>query len=179
MEGEGSSDKLPVADTTLALVESAGMQDKAGSSQPQQLPSSQPQQHFHSLPTPPTPELTAGVLQQQTLQNRDLQAQSVGAGPLAGGPAVYGAAQPETSKLQQPLYQWQASGSNFCVMGHPQFAPAPASAFPARRPPPLYYQATSEKTGHVASAVAAAAQSGPLRSPMSEFVVMKECIDGE
>lgn len=178
--GDASADKLQViADTALAVADSAAMHEaKAANSQGLNA-SSQPQQ-FHSLPTPPTPELTVATLQQQQqMQNGDLQPvpanSSQSCQQTANAPA-YGA---EPSKQQQ-LYQWQAAGSNFCVMGHPQFAtPAPAAAaFPTRRPPPLYYQAT-EKTS-VASAVAAAAQSsGPLRSPMSEFVVMKECIDGE
>ena len=137
------------------------------------------QQHFHSLPTPPTPELTATAALQHQMQNGgnggEIQpvSQDSGASSSGGQVAVYGAG--DASKQQ--LYQWQA-GSNFCaVMGHPQFTPA-ATALPAtRRPPPLYYQAT-EKTS-AGSTAAITAQPGPLRSPMSEFVVMKECMDGE
>ena len=149
-----------------------------------QLPSScsssqqQPPQHFQSLPTPPTPELTVAALQSQSgghggaVGAAELHAVPVNqatCAPASGPVATYGAALADPCKQ---LYQWQA-GSNFCtVMGHPQFAPAAATAFPSRRPPPLYYQA-AEKTSAVS------AQTGPLRSPMSEFVVMKECMDGE
>jgi hypothetical protein len=165
VEGDGcSADKLHVvADTALAIADAAAMHDVKAAVQ--HGPSSQTHQ-FHSLPTPPTPEL----LQQQMTGGELVPASSSHSCHPAADTPPYG-----TEPSKQQLYQWQAAGSNFCVMGPSQFAaPTQAAAFPARRPPPLYYQATSEKT----SAVTAAAQSGPLRSPMSEFVVMKECIDG-
>ena len=170
VEGDGcSADKLHVvADTALALADAAAMHDVKAAVL--QGPSPQTQQ-FHSLPTPPTPELSVASLQQQMTGGELVSGSSSHSCQPAADTPAYGA---EPSKQQ--LYQWQATNSNFCVMGPSQFAaPTQAAAFPARRPPPLYYQATSEKT----SAVASQAQSGPLRSPMSEFVVMKECIDGE
>ena len=152
IEGEGG----PVAEQQQQqqlAVEAA--HDPAGKA----LPSSS-QQQFHSLPTPPTPELAVATFQQ--LQN--------GAAEL---PVSSGACSPASYESSKQLYQWQSAGPNLCaVMGHPQFAPCGSS----RRPPPLYYQTTG---GGEKNTVAAAAATGPLRSPMSEFVVMKECIDGE
>ena len=172
VEGDSSSDKLHiVSDTALALADAAAMHEAKVSSQQQQQGLSQTHQ-FHSLPTPPTPELTVAALQlPPQMQGGELvPATTSESCQPATDSTAYGV---DPSKQ---LYQWQAAGSNFCVMGPPQFsAPAQAAAFPARRPPPLYYQATAEKT----NVVTAAAHSGPLRSPMSEFVVMKECIDGE
>ena len=186
VEGE-SPDKLQSgaveAMSQLALPDGALHEDysKVASSQSQlSSASQQPPQHFQSLPTPPTPELTVAALQNGghggAAGAAELQAVSVNqatCAPASGPAATYGAALADQCK---PLYQWQ--GSNLCAvmgMGHPQFAPAAATAFPTRRPPPLYYQA-AEKTS---MANAASAQTGPLRSPMSEFVVMKECMDGE
>ena len=179
--------QLAITDGSVMLPEAAAKIPRSQQQQQhqQQLApgagSAQQQQHFQSLPTPPTPELTASaaIQTQQQLQNGghggvaagELQAVSVNGvhqaacAPSNGAVATYGAA---LANDKQQLYQWQA-GSNFCaVMGHPQFAPAATGgAGFSRRPPPLYYQ--PEKT----------IAQGPLRSPMSEFVIMKECMDGE
>lgn len=191
MEGE-SPDKLQngAADSVtgpLAVTDSAIIHPEAAkmpaASQSHQLPPVS-SHTFQSLPTPPTPELTAAALQTQQMQHNgghtgggttgELQAvtslDQATCAPVNGQVTAYGAALADPCKQ---LYQWQA-GSNFCAVMGPQFAPTATAGFTSRRPPPLYYQ--PEKTCAVS---AAAAQQGPLRSPMSEFVVMKECMDGE
>lgn len=114
-----------------------------------------PPQHFQSLPTPPTPELGA------PLQPQPQPVENPACSPVpATSPA--GAAYPSIDPCKQ-LYQWQTAGSNFCVMGPPPFN---QPGFP-RRPPPLYYQA--EKN---------CGRDGPPRH-LSDFVMMKESLDGE
>ena len=131
VEGE-SPDKLqqhlpPGDGSPLAITQGPILPDGSkGPPQPQQ-------QHFQSLPTPPTPELGA------PLQTQPPPVDNPTCSPVpATSPG--GAAYPAIDPCKQ-LYQWQAAGSNFCVMGHPQFNPP---SFPCR-PPPLYYQA--EKNG--------------------------------
>lgn len=168
---EAATGPLPVTDGASMHPEAA----KMAASQSQHLPPVGSSQSFQSLPTPPTPEL---ALQPQPMQqngvhtsNGELQAvEQATCPPVNGQVTTYGAALADPSKQ---LYQWQA-GSNFCAVMGPQFAPAAAAGFTSRRPPPLYYQPEKNIAGNVA-----AAQPGPLRSPMSEFVVMKECMDGE
>lgn len=165
---EAPTGPLPVTDGTGMHPEAA----KMSGSQPQPLPPVGSSQSFQSLPTPPTPELALHPqpMQQNGVHTSTGELQAVDqatCAPVNGQVTTYGAALADPSKQ---LYQWQA-GSNFCAVMGPQFAPAAAAGFTSRRPPPLYYQ--PEKN------TAAAAQPGPLRSPMSEFVVMKECMDGK
>lgn len=181
MEGE-SQDKLQNAVTEAAggplpVTDGASMHPEAAklsASQSQPLPPVGSSQSFQSLPTPPTPEL---ALQPQMQQNGvhtsvgELQTvEQANCAPVNGQVTTYGAALADPGKQ---LYQWQA-GSNFCAVMGPQFTPTGAPGFTNRRPPPLYYQPEKSSATSVQ-----APQPGPLRSPMSEFVVMKECIDGK